>query len=214
MRTERYSGLLPVEKLAGMGCTVIGVGAIGRQVALQLAAMGVSRIQLIDPDTVDETNLGSQGYLEEDVATLKVDATASIMKRLNHELEVEIHPRRFSRHIPVHPVVFCCVDSIETRRRIWRCVEGEVELFIDGRMAAEVIRIVTASDATSRDMYPTTLFSGSRAYQEGCTARSTIYCANIAAGLMVSQLAKWMRGSPMEVDLVVNLLTGELTQVG
>lgn len=42
--------------------TVIGVGAVGRQVALQLAAMGVSRFQLFDFDIVEPTNINFQGY--------------------------------------------------------------------------------------------------------------------------------------------------------
>jgi len=47
--------------------TVIGVGAIGRQVALQLASIGVRRLQLVDFDAVDLTNVTTQGYLAEDV---------------------------------------------------------------------------------------------------------------------------------------------------
>jgi sulfur carrier protein ThiS adenylyltransferase len=41
---------------------VIGVGAIGRQVALQLAALGVPDLSLYDPDTVAVENLAPQGY--------------------------------------------------------------------------------------------------------------------------------------------------------
>ena len=42
---ERYSrqkDVVPADRLAGCKATVIGVGAIGRQVALQLSAMGIS----------------------------------------------------------------------------------------------------------------------------------------------------------------------------
>jgi sulfur carrier protein ThiS adenylyltransferase len=44
-----------------------------------------------------------------------------------------------------------------------------------------------------------------------CTARSTIYTASIAAGLMVSQFTRWLRGLPVERDLLLNLLAAELT---
>ena len=50
-RFSRQSDLVPQSKLQKISATVIGVGAIGRQVALQLAALGVPRIQLIDFDT-------------------------------------------------------------------------------------------------------------------------------------------------------------------
>ena len=44
---------MPRDRLADIKATVIGVGAIGRQVALQLAAIGVPRFQLVDFDVVD-----------------------------------------------------------------------------------------------------------------------------------------------------------------
>ena len=68
--SERYSqqrDLVPPDRLAACKATIIGVGSIGRQVALQLAAMGVQWLQLIDPQTVDTSNLASQGYLEADL---------------------------------------------------------------------------------------------------------------------------------------------------
>ena len=59
---ERYSrqhDIVPAERLAACKASVIGVGAIGRQVALQLVAMGISWLQLIDHDKVEWSNLAS-----------------------------------------------------------------------------------------------------------------------------------------------------------
>ena len=59
---ERYSrqrDIVPPERLAQCKATVVGVGAIGRQIALQLAAMGIPRLQLVDFDHVEESNLSS-----------------------------------------------------------------------------------------------------------------------------------------------------------
>ena len=61
-RFERQQDLVPQDRLAGLTATVIGVGAIGRQLALQLAAMGIPRMQLVDFDRVEATNVTSQGY--------------------------------------------------------------------------------------------------------------------------------------------------------
>ena len=49
-RFTRQQDLVPLEQLQALTITVIGVGAIGRQVAIQLAALGASHIQLIDFD--------------------------------------------------------------------------------------------------------------------------------------------------------------------
>ncbi|MCI0361809.1 MAG: ThiF family adenylyltransferase, partial [Planctomycetaceae bacterium] len=60
-RFERQAALVPRDMLAAMSVTVIGVGAIGRQVAIQLAGLGVPRLQLIDFDQVEPTNITTQG---------------------------------------------------------------------------------------------------------------------------------------------------------
>jgi hypothetical protein len=62
-------------------------------------------------------------------------------------------------------VLFCCVDRIDTRRLVWEEVEERVDFFADGRMTAEVLRVLTACDPASRDHYPTTLLSQDEAYE-------------------------------------------------
>jgi molybdopterin-synthase adenylyltransferase len=103
------------------------------------------------------------------------------------------------------------VDDIEVRQRIWQAVAGRVDFFCDGRMSAEVVRVLAAADGASRRHYPTTLFTSAEAYQGACTARSTIFTSNIAAGLMLSQFSRWLRRLPIEKDLTLNLLSAELS---
>jgi sulfur carrier protein ThiS adenylyltransferase len=78
-------------------------------------------------------------------------------------------------------------------------------------MSAEVLRVLTACDSESRRHYPTTLFRTEEAFVGACTAKTTIYCANIAAGLMVSQFTKYLRQLPIEPDIQLNLLASELS---
>jgi phosphoglycerate dehydrogenase-like enzyme len=44
-RFERQQELVPEQRLEHLTATVIGVGSIGRQVALQLASIGVRRLE-------------------------------------------------------------------------------------------------------------------------------------------------------------------------
>ena len=207
---SRQRDIVPPDRLGACRATVIGVGAIGRQVALQLTAMGVPWLQLIDHDVVEESNLASQGYLEADLGRLKVEATGELCQRINSGLELHVAAHRFRRSMQVGNVVFCAVDSIDTRRLIWHAVQDRVEFFCDGRMAAEVLRVLVACDAASREHYPTTLFAAGEAYVGACTAKTTIYCANVAAGLMLAQFAKWLRRLPVEADVQMNLLAMDL----
>ena len=211
---ERYSrqkDIVPPERIAACKATVIGVGAIGRQVALQLSAMGIPWLQMIDHDKVEWSNLASQGYLEGDMGQPKVNATLQLCWRINAASQIHAVPERFRRSMEIGNVVFCCVDKIDVRRLIWESVKDRVNLFCDGRMSAEVLRILTAYDAESRKHYPTTLFSADEAFVGPCTAKTTIYCANIAAGLMVAQFTKYLRQLPIDCDIQLNLLASELS---
>ena len=71
--------------------------------------------------------------------------------------------------------------------------------------------ILVVVDAASRTYYSTTLFNGADAQRGSCTAKSTIYAASIAAGLMVHQFSRWLRGLPVDQDTSLNLLAGEFS---
>ena len=179
--------------------------------ALQLAAICTPHIDLIDFDTVGVENLAAQGFLEADLGRLKVEAVADMCGRINSEITIESQPQRFRRSMTIGDVLFCCVDSISARSFIWEAVKDRVRLFIDTRMSAEVIRILAAGDEPSRRHYPTTLFAPEQAHAGACTAKSTIYTSNIAAGLAVGQFTKYLRGMPVDADTTLNILAGELT---
>src|ERR1022692_226643 len=96
-RDVRQRGLVPPEKLASCHVIVIGVGAIGRQVALQLAALGISWMTLFDDDIVQVENLAPQGYWPEDMKRPKVAATAEICRRIHPPIIILEMPERFKR---------------------------------------------------------------------------------------------------------------------
>jgi molybdopterin-synthase adenylyltransferase len=211
-RDLRQRDIVPPAKLAACKVTVIGVGAIGRQVALQLAAMGTPKMQIFDHDVVEAVNLAPQGYFYGDLGLAKVDVTSTLIRQINPAVEIMAVPERFRRSTKDYGnVVFVCVDSIDTRKIIWETVRHNTDFFCDGRMSAEVLRVFSVADAAGRGHYPKTLFTAAEAFQGACTAKSTIYCASIAAGMMVGQFTRWLRGLPVDADLTLNLLASELS---
>ena len=215
-RDIRQRELVPPGELAGVHAVVIGVGSVGRQVALQLAALGVPALTLYDHDSVSVENLAAQGFWETDLGDPKVHAVANVAHQQFPRMELNARPERFRRaHAQDLPsdkslAVFACVDAIDTRRLIWTAVRDRAAFFADGRLAAEVIRVL-ASAAPHGEGYSRTLFPGGEAYAGSCTGRTTIYAASIAAGLMLSQFARWLRGQPLTADQTLNLLAAELT---
>lgn len=210
-RFVRQRDLVPHDKLSECRATVIGVGAVGRNVATQLAAIGVPSMQLIDFDHVDVSNTTTQGYSVSDVGMAKVEAAKATIQRLDSSITVETSQDRYRSKQQIGTAVFCCVDSISARIAIWRTAKERCRFWCDARMLGEVIRVLTVDNPSIDETYATTLFSQSEAQTGSCTSRSTIYAACITAGLMVHQFARWLRGIPTDPDLTLNLLASELS---
>lgn len=208
-RFTRQRDLVPPTRLSQVNITVIGVGAIGRQVALQLAAIGAPRIQLIDFDLVDLSNVTTQGYLADDIDRPKVLAAIDAIRRIDASIDVTAVQDRYRAKQEIGDAVFCCVDSIGARAAIWRSARNRCRFWTDGRMLGEVLRVLTASDEDGFQRYSDTLFPQADAQSGSCTSRSTIYAASIASGIMVHQFTRWLRGLPVDCDTTLNLLAGE-----
>ncbi len=208
-RFDRQAELVPRERILQESVTVIGVGAIGRQVALQLTALGVPRLQLIDHDLVEKNNITTQGYQAADIGRPKVEATADACRQLEPLISVAVIFDRFRSAQQLGNTVFCCVDSISTRATIWRSIERRCQFWADGRMLGEVMRTLVATADQGRRHYATTLFAQSETQVGRCTSRSTIYTASLAAGLLVHQYTRYLRGATVDVDVTFNLLAGE-----
>jgi adenylyltransferase/sulfurtransferase len=84
-------------RLKAASVLLIGCGGLGSPAALYLAAAGVGRIGLVDPDTVDRSNLQRQILHGESwVGKAKLESAAARLKEINPHVEVELHPLRFT----------------------------------------------------------------------------------------------------------------------
>ena len=95
---ERYARHLVLREIGGPGqqalkaarVAIVGAGGLGAPSALYLAAAGVGRLGLIDPDVVALSNLQRQViYATGDVGRVKVEAAAERLHELNPEVVVE-----------------------------------------------------------------------------------------------------------------------------
>lgn len=99
---ERYGRHLVLREVGGPGqqrlraarVAVVGAGGLGAPAALYLAAAGVGRLRLIDPDVVSLSNLQRQViYVTADVGAPKVERAAERLHALNPHVEVEARPQ-------------------------------------------------------------------------------------------------------------------------
>lgn len=196
---SRQSDLVPEERLAMTPCMVIGCGAVGRNVALQLASVGARTVVLVDFDTVDASNVTTQGFRQDQVGRPKSHVVFEDMLRIDADIKIEAICERW-RPARRAPAVFCCVDSMSARKVIHRGAKRSAKFWADARMQGEQCYVYTAHDAESHAAYEATLCDDSEVEPGRCTARSTIYCAAFTAAAMLHQFARWLRGQqPLSV---------------
>lgn len=76
-------------KLLESSVLLVGAGGLGSPVALYLAAAGVGRLGVVDPDVVDRSNLQRQIlHRDEDTGRPKVDSAVRAISALNPDVEV------------------------------------------------------------------------------------------------------------------------------
>ncbi len=91
-------GVAGQEALARSSVLVVGAGGLGSPAAMYLAAAGVGRLGVADPDVVDESNLHRQIiHGQSDLGRKKVESAAARLSELNPLIELERHDTRLSR---------------------------------------------------------------------------------------------------------------------
>jgi molybdopterin/thiamine biosynthesis adenylyltransferase len=122
---DRYARHLVLREIGGAGqqalkaasVLVVGAGGLGSPAALYLAAAGVGRIGLADPDTVALSNLQRQVIYETaDIGRQKVIAAAERLIALNPDIEIEPVPLHVSTdHVAPYDIVLDGTDDFATR---------------------------------------------------------------------------------------------------
>lgn len=182
----RQADLIPEDAL-GEQITIIGAGAIGSWVTLALAKMGFENLTVFDHDTIEIENMNSQFYPMRCIGESKVQALCKLVHDFT-EVKVTGRPCKYERgHFP--GIVIAAVDSMAVRRNLWENHKGKsfgTRAVIDPRMGAEnaLLYVMNPMDAKDQASYESSLYADGEAIQERCTAKATIYTANMLSGLV------------------------------
>lgn len=101
---------------------VAGCGAIGSNLAINLARQGFSNFILVDFDRVEYNNLSTQAYFNQDIDRLKVQSLSSILHEISDDIDIETHHFKLdnnSRTMSVlkkADIIIDCFDNTESRQ--------------------------------------------------------------------------------------------------
>lgn len=142
INTVRHDEVFNASKYKDKRITIVGLGAIGSRVFEALASTGLTNMQLIDYDTVEDHNLANQLFIRSDIGKSKVDAcinwavakVGNTAKDFGHiKGKVDLSCAGWFEDTDV---VICCVDSFIGRDIVYKMAAGAgAEIFIEAGMA-------------------------------------------------------------------------------
>ena len=94
------------DRLRHAKIVILGCGAVGSWISIQLAHFGFQNIALIDNDIVAESNLNRSVFRQEDIGFPKIKALASAIHRISPDIQVRQVPKKISE--PKHLSAVLC----------------------------------------------------------------------------------------------------------
>lgn len=171
---------------------IIGVGATGSWVALQLAKMGIKDITIWDYDTVEEHNVPNQLFSKHDISMPKVTALKGKMDASRASEDITVKNEAFVPGMPLSGIVFNLVDSMATRKEIWEQsikYKPAVKLLIETRMGARGGYIYSVAPLNGEHIkrYEATLYSDEESEVSFCGVAQSM----VATAVQLSSMAVW-----------------------
>lgn len=146
---ERYARHLVLREVGGPGqqklkaasVLMVGAGGLGAPATLYLAAAGVGRVGVVDPDTVALSNLQRQVlYAAGDVGRPKTQVAAERLAALNPEIRIETHPTALTPDnaaalVADHDLVLDGTDDFATRFAVSDACVRAGKILVSGAIA-------------------------------------------------------------------------------
>ena len=172
---------------------VVGLGGVGRQAAVQLAALGVPRLHLVDARTIARTTHATEGYPFEDVGRLRAHATAHMCHKINPQLEIHAIPKRPLTGVDAGDAVFCCPGTPGIRRSLRQSLRPNVVVarcnVVGYKLRLDFARGVSV--VAGRLGWRAASVADKRSARRPAVP---IYFATVAAGLLVAQFIRFCEG--------------------
>lgn len=130
---EKFSGLFDPSKVT-RPIHILGCGAIGSTLGVQLARCGLDNIYLWDYDKVEQVNLANQQFQYKHINLEKTEALKELMQAINPHIKIETRGEYLDEILSGY--VFLAVDSIDVRKAVVQNhkYSNEVEVMFDFRM--------------------------------------------------------------------------------
>lgn len=194
---ERYSrqivkiGRKGQERLKKARVAVVGAGAVGSAVALNLACAGVGYIRIIDRDIVEPSNLSRQFlFSPADIGKPKAIVAGEFLSRMNPEIKIEpvvedLNASNIEALLSGVDLVLDGLDNLETRFLVNEfCVKNKIPYIYGGAIwDSGMVTTITPKSPCLKCLLPKSPKAGSL---ETCETAGVIVQATNIVGTLVS----------------------------
>jgi molybdopterin/thiamine biosynthesis adenylyltransferase len=190
--------------------TVIGCGATGSWLVLQLTKLGITNITVWDFDTVEEHNVPNQAFPTFDVGTAKVEALKTLVLQQTGT-SIKVNNKRFTNQ-RLSGIVFLMVDSMQARKDIWENsikMKSAVKLLVEPRMGLNEGRVynVNPVDLTHIKRYEDCWYSDEDAEVSACgTSQTVITSAMAVASWCSRQLVNFHANVELDNEILIDFM--------
>lgn len=134
---QLYRGKESMTKLAQADLVILGAGALGSNLCVNLVASGLRKIFVIDKDRVEDHNVSTQVYSMEDVGALKAEILRNLIYReLGEEIQAksdELNAKNIGKVLKNAALVVDCFDNSASRKLVYEyCKEKKIDCLHTG----------------------------------------------------------------------------------
>ena len=164
---------------------IIGVGATGSFVAMELARMGCPVLNIYDFDEIEIHNIPNQYYDTQDLGKPKVEALAEKLKLINPSIVVNAYngkvlPKASEEGKGIDEMsgyVFLLVDSMKTRKELWEAVKKNKNIVHcwESRLGSDQARVYSLDMSVKNfDKYEQDFYEDDNAEVSACGTSITV----------------------------------------
>lgn len=216
INTSRHLDVFDPDSFRGK-IDIIGVGATGSYVASSLAKLGlISKMRMWDGDIIESHNIANQLYNNHQIKQPKVLGLADLIEENSDRTQGEYLDAFYEGQSRLHNAVFLLVDSMETRRSIFKNnikFNFNVDLIIETRLdslGGRVYAFNPQNPIHCNKWESFTDYSDEESPVSACGTQITVGpTAQIIANCSIIQFIRWHRMNinkpvePIENEMII-----------
>lgn len=178
-----------------------GVGNIGSWVSLFLSRIGHDLV-LYDNDTVEDVNMAGQFYTTDNIGNYKADSVRyQCIQFCGSNNDIDSITDLYTNESMTTPIMISGFDNMAAREVMFNnwCSQEDRELFIDGRVTAEVGMVYFVQKGQEEE-YRRVLFPDEAVIDAACSYKSTSHCGAYIASLMTNGLNSYLGNKVTGID--------------